>query len=140
MHQSSAEADNVSENDWLKSVVIVPLSPSSASRFWYQQLSPTDKDKEVVPTRIRRATVIVSPETVNTYQAIELEESPTASVADFWTLLKDEECIEISDDENSTGTSDAEDVHQLQTGVSFVKSIAAVRIYFSTMLIVKLFF
>jgi hypothetical protein len=125
MHQSSAEADNVTKNDWSKSVVIVPLSPSSASRFWYQQLSSTDKDKEVVPTYTRRTSEIVSTETVNTYQAVELEESPTAPGADFWRLLKNEECIEISDDENSTGTTVAKDV-PLETGVASTTSITAV--------------
>ena len=63
MHQSDTEADsiNVDDTDWIKSIVITPLSPISAARFWYGDESETCfDDKEYVFSQTRADTVATS--------------------------------------------------------------------------------
>ena len=57
MHQSDTEADNINVDgpDWIKSIVITPLSPMSAVRFWYGDQSETYFDKEDVFSQTRAA-------------------------------------------------------------------------------------
>ena len=63
MHQLDTEADNINVDgpDWIKSIVITPLSPISAARFWYRDESETCfDDKEYVFSQTRANTVATS--------------------------------------------------------------------------------
>jgi hypothetical protein len=56
MHQSDTETDNINVDDpnWIKSIVITPLSPMSAARFWYGNEAETcidDKEDVISQTR-----------------------------------------------------------------------------------------